>query len=176
MSRSNVPRIRRAGEADLDAVACIGRATFAAHFGSWWTPAGLAEHLERDFKRSRLAEELAAPDVHYWLAEAEGRVAGFAKLKTGSASPSGRGCGLELQKLYFEPGSTGRGWGTRMLGEALDFAREYRQPFLWLDVFKPNLRARRLYERAGFEVAGERPFASDRWEIGQWVMERPLQP
>jgi ribosomal protein S18 acetylase RimI-like enzyme len=41
-------------------------------------------------------------------------------------------------------------------------------------VLKSNAGARAFYERQGFNVVGEIPFATDLEEIGMWVMARDL--
>ncbi len=60
-----------------------------------------------------------------------------------------------------------------LLGSVLEFAVEHDRQVVWLDVLKENDGGRRLYERHGFTVAGELPFATDLREIGFWVMTRP---
>jgi ribosomal protein S18 acetylase RimI-like enzyme len=61
-----------------------------------------------------------------------------------------------------------------MLEQIIDRARQRGDKLIWLDVLKSNAGARAFYERHGFEVAGEIPFATDLREIGMWVMAREL--
>ncbi len=83
--------------------------------------------------------------------------------------------GTELQKLYVRREVTGRGLGARLLERVLDEARSEGAALVWLDVLRSNAGARRMYERHGFQVVAELPFATGRGEIGFWVMARRLQ-
>jgi ribosomal protein S18 acetylase RimI-like enzyme len=62
--------------------------------------------------------------------------------------------GIELSQLQIRDGFRGRGIGTRLLRDLLAEARARRKP-VSLAVVRNNYLARRLYERLGFEVAGE---------------------
>jgi ribosomal protein S18 acetylase RimI-like enzyme len=56
--------------------------------------------------------------------------------------------------LAVDPASEGRGAGRALVEAMIDVARERGGTRMTLRVFAPNERARRLYERAGFEVEG----------------------
>jgi GNAT superfamily N-acetyltransferase len=77
-----------------------------------------------------------------WLAEQDGRLLGFLAIEH---SPN-LGAPV-LQKLHVEPAEQNRGVGTALLEKA----KELRPDELYLWVFQKN-RARRLYERHGFEL------------------------
>ena len=75
-----------------------------------------------------------------WVAEADGKVVGFAAVAPGW-----------LNHLYVEPDWQGRGIGHRLL----DLAKERSPEEVLLWTFARNERARRFYENAGFAVIEE---------------------
>ncbi len=149
--------IRAATPADLALVAALGRRTYVEHYASMWQPDALATWLETQFGDAAVAADLAAPDVRYDLGFAGGAAVGFAKTRR-DRPVDGRPdlIGLELQKIYFLASATGHGYGSALLAHVLARADAAGEPRVWLDVLQSNRGGRRLYERFGFRVVGER--------------------
>ena len=127
--RSEV-QIRPYRDADADAVVDV------------WYRASLIAHsfLGEEFLSSERDEirERWLPIAETAVAESDGAVVGFVAL-----------LGNEVGGIFVDPTHQGRGIGRSLM----DHARRSR-PFLELDVFEDNERARRFYERYGFEPVG----------------------
>ncbi|HYO60409.1 MAG TPA: GNAT family protein [Actinomycetota bacterium] len=96
-----------------------------------------AEDLEEVLDPARRAGD-------YHAVDRDGELVGFFSFKR-------HGDALEIG-LGIRPDLTGRGAGAGFLEAGLDFAREKFTPkTLWLDVATWNERAKKVYERAGFE-------------------------
>jgi ribosomal protein S18 acetylase RimI-like enzyme len=124
--------IRTAEAADADAVADL---FLAARREMTYLREVHTEAETRDWVATTL---IARREV--WVAAEGGRTFAFAALDEAS-----------LEHLYVEPAAQGRGVGTRLL----ERAKERRPEGLELWVFQRNGRARRFYERRGFEVVRE---------------------
>lgn len=123
----SVPAVRRASEADLDAVVAIGRREFAAA----WSRDALAAELTRPD-----AIFLVAPGSAYALARV---VAGEARLVDIAAARDGGGAGRALLAAL------------RAEAKARGCAR------ITLEVSAANARALSFYAKAGGTVVGRRP-------------------
>jgi GNAT superfamily N-acetyltransferase len=94
--------------------------------------------LYTDAETKEFIRDVLIPNNEVWVAEEAGRVVGFA----------GFGDGF-LRHLWVQQANQNRGVGTALLKVAMDRSPGGLQ--LW--VFQKNVGARRLYERAGFELA-----------------------
>ena len=80
----------------------------------------------------------------YVLELPTGELAGYGSLKPDESGPA-----QELDMFYIRADLNGRGYGS-MLMKAIQ--NEYKAGGLWLWVFAKNERARRFYEKHGFEL------------------------
>jgi putative acetyltransferase len=91
----------------------------------------------------RIAADLFQRHEEIWLAEEDGRLAGFLAIRRS------RQDGWEvLEKLYVDPEAQNRRVGTALL----DQAKALRPDGFVLWVFQKNEGARRFYERHGFRL------------------------
>lgn len=167
--------IREAEPDDAAALAAFGLRTYVSHYGGYWSTVALRDYLARHFATEQVAAELSDPQrVRVLLAEDHGGIVGYAKLVHDRAVPGQPGeRGTELEKLYVAAGRTGQGIGSLLVSHAGALAAALGNPVLWLDVLKSNFSGIRLYQRLGFRIRGELPFATDLRNIGMWVMTRP---
>ena len=118
-------------------------------------------------------ERLASlgPDEHWFVAEVDGAVAGLAGLNVGRGRLRHSGSVFVFVGQSFQ----GQGIGTRLLTTLLDLADNWlllRR--VELTVLVENERAKRLYERRGFEVEGRRKLSiiADGELKDEWLMAR----
>jgi len=146
-------RFRDARPEDAAALAELGRRTFTETFGHLYTPENLAAFLVNHVEE-RWAEELASPEFSVRVAEAEDELVAYAKIGPPTLPFEPRGPSTELRQFYILKPWHGTGMAEELMEWAIAEARRRGAEDLYLSVFVDNHRARRFYDRYGFEFVG----------------------
>jgi [ribosomal protein S18]-alanine N-acetyltransferase len=125
--------IRRAALADQDAIIAMERETQTA---ARWCEAHYTAALTH-------SEYLVL------VAEGDGRLAAFLVARAGPE--------WELESVVVAQGAQRRGIGAELIRELVRTAQANGASAIFLEVRESNRAARRLYESAGFALAGRRP-------------------
>jgi len=155
--------LRAARPGDFGWVAGAQAAGYARQYGWDGTYEALAARIVADFVEHQDPAREAA-----WVAEVDGERAGsvFCVRKDDRVA--------QLRLLYVDPSARGLGIGSRLVEECLRFALQagYREITLWTNSVLAE--ARRIYQRAGFELAGEAPHHSFGQDLIGQNWSRPL--
>jgi ribosomal protein S18 acetylase RimI-like enzyme len=144
---------RIASVADAPALAALGAQTFTDTFGHLYQPDDLAIFLQNHTVDS-WTRELADPAFEVRVAERGGVLVGYVKLGPPHLPFEPRGEAAELRQLYVIEEMKGQGVAPALMDWAIERARDRRADHLYLSVFTDNHRARRFYEKLGFEAEG----------------------
>jgi len=140
-------RIRAAGTADLPFVLSLAPRLAELGLPPWRTAAHVVEAERRALSRALAG---GSPDGPVLLAEdADRSPLGFAYLETQTDYFTGR-AHAHVAVLAVADGAQGRGVGRALLDAAEAWARRRGDPFITLNVFAQNTRARTVYERLGY--------------------------
>ena len=148
---------RTATVRDAEALSALGIATFTDTFGHLYRPGDLAIFLQNHAPEG-WARELADPAFAVRVAEFDGRMVGYAKLGPPHLPFEPRGEAAELRQLYVLEEMKGQGVAHALIEWVIERARDRRADHLYLSVFTDNHRARRFYEKYGFEPEGTYAF------------------
>jgi ribosomal protein S18 acetylase RimI-like enzyme len=151
---------------DVPALAELGRTSFCATFEHLYTAKDLAAFLEQVYSESSVAEEVAGEECIHRLAEDNGALIGYCKLRAPSwyAEHSDAANPIALGQLYTAVGRTGEGIGAALMDWAFDHARAHGYDAIQLSVFSENYGAQRFYQRYGFAKIADITF-----EVGEQV-------
>lgn len=119
------PRIVRMQGADIDSVAALEVAVSPAP----WSPGIFSDCLRAEYE--------------CWVLRAD-KVFGYAILSLGPGE-------AHLLNIAVAPARQGQGFGRQLLSKVMSTAREEGVERIFLEVRPSNLRARAVYESAGFE-------------------------
>ena len=148
---------RVAAPADAEALAELGARTFTHTFGHLYQPGDLELFLQ-NHSPENWGKELNDPAFEVMVAERDGQPVGYAKLGPPHLPFEPRGEAAELRQLYVIEEMKGQGVADALMRWVIDRARDKRADYLYLSVFTENHRARRFYEKYGFEPEGTYAF------------------
>ena len=142
---------------DAGALAELGVYTFTDTFGHLYKPDDLEIFLQ-NHSPENWDKELNDPAFEVRVAESDGRLVGYVKLGPPHLPFEPRGEAAELRQLYVVEEVKGQGVAHALMDWVIDRARDKRADNLYLSVFTENYRARRFYEKYGFEPEGTYAF------------------
>ena len=142
---------------DAAAVDRLFKSVFCETFGHLYSPEDLAAFLAQ-FTVEGWRGELTNPDFAFEVAEDAGELIGYAKLGPMKLPLEDDRPAILLSQLYVDNAHHGAGISHRLMDRAFAEAKGRGKERLYLTVFTENHRARRFYERLGFEAVGEYDF------------------
>ena len=149
---------RPAGLADASALRALFAESFVETFGHLYRPADLQDFLYTN-SEAKWHANLTDPEVAIRVAETEGgELAGFVELAPKKLPYETAAPAIELRRLYLRSSAHGRGIADELMQWALAEASGRGAREIVLSVYVDNHRARRFYERYGFEAVGKYDF------------------
>lgn len=148
-------RIATVGDAEI--LAELGARTFTHTFGHLYQPGDLEIFLQ-NHSPANWEKELNDPAFEVLVAERDWAMIGYVKLGPPHLPFEPRGEAAELRQLYVVEEAKGQGIADELIRWVIERARDKRADHLYLSVFTDNHRARRFYEKYGFEPEGTYAF------------------
>lgn len=143
--------------ADAAALRALFAESFVETFGHLYPSADLQDFLD-DNSEVKWQHNLRDPDIAIHVAEIDGELAGFVELAPRKLPYETEEPALELRRLYLRSNAHGRGIADELMKWALKEAAARGAREILLSVYVDNHRARRFYERYGFEAVGKYDF------------------
>jgi GNAT superfamily N-acetyltransferase len=170
------PILRRAGPADVEALAAIGVATFTETFGHLYPPADLANFLAETHALARTRGDLADPAKAAWLVEDAGEIIGYALAgPCDLPHPQVAAGDGELKRFYLLGRAQNGGLGGRLFDTALAWLLEGGPRTLWIGVWSENFGAQRFYGRRGFDKIAEYGFRVGETIDREFILRRSAE-
>ncbi len=149
--------LRDATAADLPAIDRVFRTSFCETFAHLYSAEDLAAFLAK-FTPEAWAEEFHDDRYRFRIAEAEGEAVGYVKLGPSALPVETNKRALELRQIYVLKDHHGSGIAAALTNWAIHEAMQRGFEELYLTVYTDNHRARRFYDRYGFEAVGRYDF------------------
>lgn len=164
---------RDAGPDDAATLGAIGRQSFVETFGHLYSPENLAAFLENHAEEN-WRRELSDPRYAVRLGFVDGANAAYIKLGPPSLPFTPPRDSIELRQFYILKPWQGAGLAPAMMDWVFAEARLRGAREVYLSVFTENHRARRFYDKQGFEPVGRYDFMVGTHADEDIVMRRSL--
>jgi ribosomal protein S18 acetylase RimI-like enzyme len=164
---------RGATPADAATLDRIFDTVFCDTFGHLYKPEDLAA-FRSSFSLADWEAQLRDPAYAYRIAEADGEPAGYAKLGPMKLPLETDRPALLLDQLYVLKEHHGVGIARELMDWTLAEAKRRGAEELYLTVFIDNHRARRFYDRYGFEAVGRYDFMVGNHADEDLIMRKAL--
>lgn len=149
---------RDATPADGPELAAMARRSFTETFGTLYRQEDLAQFLDAAFGSAGLPADLTDPAYRVRVATDNDAIAGYCKIGPVTFPGDWPDSAIELHQLYILGHHHGAGLAPVLMDWALDQAQAGGASEMILSVYVDNHRARRFYERYGFEEIGQYKF------------------
>lgn len=150
-------RFRDASPADAVTLDRIFRTVFCESFGELYRPQDLQAFLA-SFDVAAWERQLRDPAFGVRIAEVAGQPAGYVKLGPLKLPVQPTGPAMLVDQFYVLKDHHGSGIARKLMDWAIDEARRRGSGALYLTVYIDNRRARRFYDRYGFQDVGRYDF------------------
>jgi ribosomal protein S18 acetylase RimI-like enzyme len=148
---------RQAAVADAAAIDGVFRQSFIDTFAHLYRTEDLETFLS-NFTREAWEAELGDERFRVRIAESDGRPVGYVKLGPPSLDVSRNRPAVEIRQFYVLDEWRGAGIAHALMYWAMADARTSGATEIYLTVYSDNHRARRFYQRYGFEEVGPYKF------------------
>lgn len=149
---------RDARTLDGDPLSAMARQSFVETFGTLYRQSDLNAFLDDAFGPNGLSAQLSDPDFTVRIALEGEKIIGFTKMGPVTFPGEWRPDAIELYQFYVLAPWQGQGVAQEMMAWAIRHSREHGAREIILSVYIDNHRARRFYERYGFEEIGAYAF------------------
>lgn len=164
---------RDATPADAAALHALFNSVFCDTFAHLYEPEDLSTFLS-SFSIARWEERLRDPVFAVRIVEQDGVPVGYAKIGPMKLPVETSDSSMLLDQLYVRAEHHGSGIARQLMDWAIDEARRRAAKALYLTVFIENERAKRFYDRHGFEDVGRYAFMVGKQADEDIIMRKAL--
>lgn len=167
--------IREATIDDAALIADLSRQTFYDSFAADNTKENMDRFMNETFTRESLMKEVGAAGNIFLLAEQDGEVIGYVRLRE-MKNPLLKegGAAMEIARIYAVQSSIGKGVGSALMKHCIEVAKQKKVHVIWLGVWEHNHKAIAFYTKWGFERFSEHVFMLGEDAQTDWLMKKLL--
>ena len=168
--------IHPARREDLEMLRKVAIETFIESFAEFNTAENMEAFLKEAYHPDRLNNEWDEEESISYLAWEENDPVGFARLRLNDEVENQLGKNtVELQRLYVHPIHQGKGIGSQLMKQIMDYSRKQDYDWIWLGVWERNFKAQEFYAKWGFERFSEHIFQMGDDPQIDWLLRKKMK-
>jgi diamine N-acetyltransferase len=153
-------KIAKIIKTDLPVLLPFAKQTFHDAFFNQNTLENYNGYVNTAFTIEKFSDELDNLTSHfYWIIDKNESPLAWLKLnEEPTFTEHVEGNGIEVQRIYVDSNSHGKGFGKLLLEFSENFAKQKNKSFIWLGVWEKNLNAIAFYEKCGYRKFDQHDF------------------
>lgn len=152
-------KLRKASSKDAEFLANLGAKTFYETYQDKVNNSNLLPYIKNSFNRNNLKKEIIDSSNTFLIAFVDRKAVGYAKLRRNSFPNQPKKLkSIEIERMYVSKQMVGKGIGSILMEECVRIANNEKTNFIWLGVWKKNIKAVSFYKKFGFSVFGSHEF------------------
>ena len=146
-------QIKRIKLDEIDQLQKIGRLTFHETYSESNSDSeeNMKKHLEEGFSKVKLTEELSNKSSEFYFAAIDNDIIAYLKINFGESQTEMKDeKSFEIERIYVLKEFHGKKVGQLLYEKAIHIAKEKESDYVWLGVWRKNIRAINFYKKNGF--------------------------
>jgi ribosomal protein S18 acetylase RimI-like enzyme len=161
--------IRPWRKSDIESIRSVTWQSWISAYSSFIPESDLRFHLDTTYTEASLLRMFDDPLIQGFVAEAEGTIAGYARLFVNQDENR-----LYVSSLYLLPDFQGKDIGRGLLEAAEGYAAEKGLDAIWIGVMVKNKQALLFYRKVGFLFIKEEPFTMGETTVSHLIGYKKL--
>ncbi len=144
---------------DLSELCSFSRDVFFESFKDSCSPEDMNKFLDNRYRIDRIRSELLDPDSSFFFLHVDGTLAGYIKINEGPAQTDIHDAdAFELERIYVSKEVQENGFGSYLMEQTVEIAKQKKKKYFWLGVWEQNRKAISFYQKHGFYIIGKHEF------------------
>ncbi|CAA0190805.1 GNAT family N-acetyltransferase [Tenacibaculum maritimum] len=144
---------------DLEKLILLSKKTYADSFSESNSTENMNDYLKKAFNKQQLEKEIVNTESKFYFIKYNSEIAGYLKLNFGNSQTDIKDSNaMEIERIYILNKFQRKKIGQYLLDFAMEIANHRKLKYIWLGVWKKNLKAIKFYRKNGFKKNGSHPF------------------
>lgn len=168
--------IRRCTLDDLETLQKVSAETYLATFGQYNTPENTQAYIHDAYDLDVLRREMTNKNSEFYFLFVDQELAGYLKVNIldAQSEPLDESF-MEIQRIYIRVPFKRMGLGKVLMEFAIERARAFKKPHVWLGVWEKNYPAQKFYQSMGFEHYSSHKFVMGTSTQTDYILKKELE-